>query len=168
MKILFCTVLVLACLALFAQSSSACSCPKTTFEQEFVNTDFIFVGKVVSITEDTTIKRMPDESRRYVVKLEVVDSFKGARGREIALTQYEIKRHNTSCPNFNLELGETYLIYASRASYTGWDNQKINDIRHQVACSPTQKFRADSPSYKNLVDYRSTFETKKKVVKKKS
>src|SRR5688500_17522590 len=109
---------------------------------------------------------MPHESRRCLVKLEIADRFKGVKGPEIILTQYEQKKTSTSCPYFDLKLSETYLIYAFRFLSIGWDNQKINDIVHEVACVPTQKFRSDSPAYTTLVEYRSRREAKKVTTKK--
>ena len=142
----------------------SCGCMRMSFEEKFAATGYVFVGTVIDISEDTKLKRMPHDSRRYFVRMKVLENFKGAPGKEIVLSQYEIKRHNTSCPYFPLELNETYLIYASATSYPTWGSKIVRDIQHQTACAPTQKFDASSPTYAALRDLKAKVEKKKSSV----
>lgn len=152
MKISFRIGAFLTFLILSVQGAYACSCVPRSLEEKIAAAGFVFVGKVVGITEDTSQKRQPYESRRYLVKLKIIENFKGAKAGEINLVQYEIKRR-TSCPDWNLAAGKTYLIFA---------NQTGKDIRHQVACSPTQRFDADSGVYKELIRYKAEKTRRKK------
>lgn len=133
-----------------AQSVYSCGCIPQSFEDQFKHTKYVFVGKVIDISEDANYKNKPYESKRYLVRMNVLENFKGAKGKEIVINQYEIKEI-TSCPDFPLQSGETYLIYASATSYPISRRKIIHDIRHHEHCSPTQKFDPLSPAYKELV-----------------
>jgi len=140
------TILLLICLTILSvQAAYSCSCFKMTFEERFARTGFIFVGKVIEIKEDTTIKRKPYESRKYIVKVQIIESFKGAKGKEINLVQFSHTR-KTSCPQWTLQENETYLIYGGRS---GKDNF------YDVACSPTKRFDANDSTYKALQAYKA-------------
>jgi hypothetical protein len=141
------SILLLICLTVLGvYSAYACSCVPMTFEMKVVETDFIFVGKVVSVKEDTTIKRQPGEVRKYNVKLNVTKKFKGVKHNQINLVQYDITYVSSCPPGWNLKEGETYLIYAS-------GNGK--EITHLTACAPTQKFDPNSSDYKDLLKYKA-------------
>lgn len=149
------SILLLICLTIFCvQAVHSCSCVKMTFEQRFAQTGYIFVGKVIEIREDTVIKRKSYERRKYVVKLQVIENFKGAKGNQINLVQYETSG-GSSCPNWTMQEGETYLIYGGR-------NGK--EIFYDVACSPTQRFDTNSSIYTKLIKYRA--KKQKKIYKR--
>lgn len=140
MRIIFQTGLLVGFLFLSVQSAYSCSCIPMSSEAKIAATGFVFIGKVVQITEDTSQKREPYESRRYFVKLKVAEKFKGVKNDEITLVQYEIRKHS-SCPQWNLVLDKTYLVYANKFG---------KDIMHSIACSPTEVFDSNSPAYKEL------------------
>ncbi len=120
------------------------------FEKKIAATGFIFVGKVIEITEDRSYVRMPSDRKRYLVRLKSIENFKGVNNDEITLVQYEV-RSRSSRPQWNLQLDETYLIYANKFN---------KDIRHEVKCSPTRRFDSNSPAYKELQKYKAS-KTKK-------
>ena len=153
MRIIFQTGLLLLFLFVSIQSAYACGCPHMSFEEKIAATNFVFVGKVVQITEDTSRKRKPYERRRYLVKLKIGEKFKGVRNNEITLVQYE-DIEPSSCPQWNLVLDKTYIIYANKIG---------KDIEHQVACSPSQIFDSNSPHYKELLNYKNKKIKNKKV-----
>jgi hypothetical protein len=141
------SILLLICLTvLYVQTAFSCGCIPKTFEEKIAETDFIFVGKVIEVKEDIRIKRQPDEVRKYFVKLQIIENFKGAKTNRINLVQYEVS-YVSGCPaGWNLEQSETYLIYADGSG---------KEITHLVACAPTQKFDRNSPDYKDLLKYKA-------------
>jgi hypothetical protein len=140
------SILLLICLTFFCvQAAFSCGCIPKTFEEKFAETDFIFVGKVIEVKADKTIKRQPDEVRKYFVKMQIIKNFKGAKTNRINLVQYEIT-YGFPCSAWNLEVGETYLIYAGGSG---------KEIMHYVACAPTQKFDPNSPDYEDLLQHKA-------------
>ena len=100
-------------LALFvfasAEKSFACSCAanlapkKKQIQKAFTNSVAIFSGKVVEI------KEYPADKSRFIVKLEVAQSWKGESKSEIFITT---AKENSMCGYF-FEFGKKYLVYAN-------------------------------------------------------
>lgn len=118
-----------------------CSCLKASIEEKLQRTQYVFVGKVVEIKEGTYPEWTPEYPKRYRVELEVVEKFKGIKSDKIILRQYQIRKRS-SCPNWNLQMDQVYLIFGNRSG---------GFIRHQVACLPTMRFNPESEVYKELL-----------------
>src|SRR5215210_7992003 len=89
MKVLIKSGLLVFILLISAQIGYSCICVQRNIEEEFNPTDYVFVGKVVEITEDKTYKsskldnispfsqKMTDKGKRYLIKFKVKNKFKG-------------------------------------------------------------------------------------------
>ena len=123
MKKTFQIIVFLAIFGISAQFAYSCSCFRIDNEAEIEMTDFIFVGKVVEITEDksyvppkvegaTEFQQITIDSRkRYLVKFKVEKKFKGAADDEITLVKYV---QDSMCADTSFENEKTYLIYADK------------------------------------------------------
>ncbi len=133
-----------------------CTCSRISHRKEFRQTEIIFSGKVIDITEDKSfvpprvsdpnlppeslarLQKMVDKQKRYLVTFSVDRSFKGAIGKEIVLDTIESEN---PCSGIEFDKGEIYLVYASR------DNNRVQD---NGLCSRTTKLDATSKEYKEL------------------
>src|SRR5215204_4487534 len=92
-----------------AEKSSACSCAaslvpeKKQIQKAFTNSIAIFSGKVVEVKES------PADESKFIVKLEVAQSWKGESKREIFITT---AKESSMCGYF-FQIGEKYLVYAN-------------------------------------------------------
>ncbi|HEY0658514.1 MAG TPA: hypothetical protein VGD05_08570 [Pyrinomonadaceae bacterium] len=164
MKILFKLSLFTAIFFISVQVNYSCSCVQIDNKDEVKTTDFVFIGKVVEITEDksfippkladvsASIQKMVDTRKRYLIKFKVEKKFKGTEKGEITLVKYE--QENSPCESLSFEQEKMYLIYA------GKNKEEIND---KGLCSRTQNFDEKSKDYKELV----TMETRKQIITKK-
>jgi len=164
MKYIFKLTLLTAIFLMSAQFGYSCSCLQTDIKQEVKNTDFIFVGKVVEITEDksfvppklarvsASIQKMVDTRKRYIIKFKVEKKFKGVEESEINLVKYE--QENSPCEGLSFEQEKTYLIYAGKGKEEVTDNG---------LCSRTKPFDEKSKDYKELLSLkiRKQIKTKK-------
>jgi hypothetical protein len=121
-------------------------------------TDFIFVGKVVEITEDKSyvppkiegaseaVQRMANTGKRFLVKFKIEKAFKGIKGEEITLAKYE--QELSMCAGLEFEKDKTYLIYADK-------NKDSAEISANGLCSRTQIFNKKSADYRELLSLKS-------------
>ena len=92
-----------------AEKSFACSCAaslepeKKQMQKAFTNSAAIFSGKVVEVKES------PADENKFIVKLEVAQSWKGELKREIFITT---AKENSMC-SYVFEIGKKYLVYAN-------------------------------------------------------
>jgi hypothetical protein len=157
-------------MVLSVQTAYSCSCFQISNEEEIKITDFIFVGKVVEITEDKSYipSKIPspapgqqliiiegvtefqpsvfDSRKRYLIKFKVDRKFKGVEEDEITLVKYEEKL--LLYPGIDFEKGKTYLVYADK-------NEDSEEISDNGTCSRTRNFDKDSKDYKELLNLKS-------------
>jgi hypothetical protein len=158
MKVLIKSGLFIFILLISAQISYSCICVHLKHNEEIKTTNYIFVGKVVDITEDKTyippklenlspsLQKMIDTRKRYLIKFKIEDKFKGVKENEITLVKYE--QENSPCEGFAFEKDKTYLIYAD-------ENKETNEITANGLCARTQKFDNKSKDYKELLNLRA-------------
>ena len=106
-------VYILLALVLFGFGSAgnavACGCAASLeplekqIQEAFTNSVTIFSGRVVEVKES------PADKSKFIVKLKVVQSWKGAAKREIFITT---AKENSMCGYF-FEIGKKYLVYAN-------------------------------------------------------
>lgn len=166
MKKIFSLSIFLVVFCISAQFAYSCSCFQIDNEAEIKGTDFIFVGKVVEITEDKSyippkiegvaeyIQKIVDTRKRYFVKFEVKERFKGVEKTEITLVDY---MQNSMCADNSFEKGNTYLVYADK-------NEENDEVNDNGMCSRTQNFNKKSKDYKELLNLRKN----KRIEEKKS
>jgi len=126
------------------EQSFACGCAasleteKRQVQKAFADSVAIFSGKVVEV------KDSPTDENRFIVKLKVAQSWKGAAKREIFITT---AKESSMCGYF-FQIGEKYLVYAN-----GLKNDLFVDT-----CSRTAVFR-----YKGDAKYLSKLKRRKKL-----
>ena len=137
-----------------SQVAYSCSCFQISNADEVAITDFIFVGKVIGITEDKSyvspkieisspfLQKMIDTRKRYLVKFKLEKNFKGLESDEITLVKYD--QESYICAGISYLNDKTYLIYADKNK----DNEEISD---NGLCSRTQSFSKKSKDYKELL-----------------
>ena len=158
MKVLIKSTLLIFILLISAQIGYSCTCSRIDNKEEVKITDYIFVGKVVEITEDKDyippklanvspfLQKMIDTRKRYLIKFKIENKFKGIKEDEITLVKYE--QENSPCEGLSFEKEKTYLIYAGK-------DKKNLEIRDSGLCSRTRHFDKKSGDYKELVNLRA-------------
>ena len=141
----------------------ACSCFQVPNEDEVKNTDAVFTGKVIEITEDKsyvspapvankpsmkidgvaiTLDTKQPVTKRFLVKFKVDKRFKGAGNGEITLVQYITDLAMCGEPVFIKD--KKYLVYALNIK---------NELR-SPGCTRTQIFDKKSEDYRELLKMR--------------
>lgn len=149
MRAIFQATLIVGLLILSAQNAYSCTCEQITHRKEFRQSDVVFAGTVIDVTEDTSyvppklkvssaLQKIIDSTKRFVVRFKVEKKFKGVEGQEV---QVDAFRSDFGCSGMVFGIGESYLIYADRTegSLTGGN-----------ICSRTRKLDRISKEYKEL------------------
>lgn len=92
-----------------AEKAFACGCAASLeplekqIQAAFVNSEAVFSGKVVEVKES------PADESKFIVKIKVAQSWKGAAKREIFITT---AKESSMC-GYGFEIGKKYLVYAN-------------------------------------------------------
>jgi hypothetical protein len=150
---------VCSLLCLGATAAYSCTCLQISHRKEFRQSDVIFSGQVISITEDRSyrppklqvspiIQKRIDSTKRYLVNFKVERKFKGQAGKEIPLTSYE---SDGPCSGMTFTKGERYLIYADR---------KEGRLEDGGLCSRTRKLDSSSKEFRDLNSFWFRFKSR--------
>lgn len=119
----FLKFVALAAITLFVfqcNQASACSCVQFTPCEAFNHATAVFVGTMVSGTEN--VSEQTKDGKVYSVeagqvRFSVEESFKGITATAVTISVYSMK--GTSCGPYGLIRGERYLVYAWQADASG-------------------------------------------------
>jgi len=149
MRAIFQATLTVGLLILSAQNAYSCTCLQITHRKEFRQSDAVFAGTVIDVTEDTSyvppklkvssaLQNIIDSTKRFVVRFKVEKKFKGVKGQEVRVYAFQ---SDSGCSGMVFGIGESYLVYADRTeeSLTGGN-----------LCSRTRKMDRSSKEYKDL------------------
>jgi hypothetical protein len=149
-------IIVTSLVLLGSYAALPCTCLRISHRKEFRQTEIIFTGKVIEITEDKSfvppkltdpnlspeslarLQRMVDKQKRYLITFSIDRGFKGTLGKEVVFDKIESE---SPCAGIDFDQGETYLVYASREDHRVYDNG---------LCSRTTKLDVTSKEYKEL------------------
>ncbi len=124
---------------LFVKNISACSCyVLPPIYQAYETSDAVFIGKVIS--SNAPKDRSEYQGGDIIFNIEVIENFKGAKGKEIKLDRGSM---SSSCYS-GYTIGETYLFYASEKNNSGFfdGNVKGENIVYQGSfCNRTTNLR---------------------------
>jgi hypothetical protein len=156
MKLTIKAVFLFSFLVFSANIAYSCTCSSVSHHKEFRQSDTIFAGQVIDIAEDKSfvppklndsklppeslarLQKIVDSQKRYLVKFEIEQKFKGVKGQEITL--YTIQSESP-CSGIEFVKGEKYLIYGSRDK---------NGYSDNGLCSRTQKLDKADKEFKEL------------------
>jgi hypothetical protein len=152
MKNLTQILLLFVFLVFGANIVQACSCSQISHSKEFREANLIFAGRVISIVPDTSftppklkvsasVQKILDSQKRYFLKFEVVQQFKGVQQKEVVL---EILQSDSPCSGIMYSEGEKYLIYGYRSK---------NVITDGGLCSRTRTLDVTSEEYKEIKSF---------------
>ncbi len=102
---------ILALLAgtlLHASSAAACSCAVSTKKQDYLNADYVFIGKNLR----TKTVNVGDDFPKVEFVVEVEKSFKGKLPRYVAVRT----ESNSAMCGVSLAKNQTYLLYADKGT----------------------------------------------------
>ena len=109
-------VIATSLFVLSANAASACSCAPTTPQQSIQNSEAVFSGRVVDVTEQSPPERRPgrrNEDPNFLngvkVTFEVSEVWKGNSERRLVVTTSD---SSASC-GYSFQEGQEYLVYAS-------------------------------------------------------
>ena len=109
-------VIATSLFVLSANAASACSCLPTTPQQSLQNSEAVFSGRVVDVTEQSPAERRPgrrNEDPNFLngvkVTFEVSEVWKGNSERRLVVTTSD---SSASC-GYSFQEGQEYLVYAS-------------------------------------------------------
>ena len=149
MRAIFQATLTVGLLILSAQNAYSCTCLQITHRKEFRQSDAVFAGTVIDVTEDTSyvppklkvssaLQNIIDSTKRFVVRFKVEKKFKGVKGQEVRVYAFQ---SDSGCSGMVFGIGKSYLVYADRTeeSLTGGN-----------LCSRTRKMDRSSKEYKEL------------------
>ena len=149
MRAIFQATLTVGLLILSAPATYSCTCLPVSHSKELRQSDAVFAGAVIDVTEDksyvppklkvsSTLQKIIDSTKRYVVRFRVEKKFKGVEGQEMRIYAFQ---SDSQCSGIEFSKGESYLVYADRndGSLTGG-----------ALCSRTRKLDKASKEYKEL------------------
>ena len=166
MKPLIRAVFLFGFLILSANFAYPCTCLQISHRKEFRQTDAIFAGQVIDISEDKSFvppklddsklsretlarrQKMVDSQRRYIVRFKVEKKFKGVGGKEITLYTFQ---SDSPCSGIAFTEGERYLIYADRNE---------DGLSDGGLCSRTRKLDETSKGYRELNSFWFRFKSR--------
>ena len=156
MKLVIRATFLFSFLFLSASIAYSCTCSSVSHRKEFRQSDIIFAGQVIDISEDKSfvppklndsklsreslarLQKIVDSQKRYLVKFEIEQKFKGVKGQEIILYTIESE---SPCSGIEFVKGEKYLIYGFRDE-KGFSGNSL--------CSRTRKLDKSNKEYKEL------------------
>lgn len=144
MKHLSRSILLLICLTVLFQVGYACTCVPVKVENEVKKTEYIFVGRVTKITEETSsTTEIANGTKKFFITFKVKQNLKGTTEKEITIIQYKYKE-DMPCGSFiHFEKKKKYLVSANKT--------KNNEIKVDSFCLRTQRFDKNSDRYKELL-----------------
>jgi hypothetical protein len=166
MKHLIQAVFLFGFLILSANVTYSCTCLQISHRKEFRQTDVIFAGQVIGISEDKSfappklndsklsretlarLQRVVDSQKRYIVRFKVERKFKGGGGKEITLYAFQ---SDHPCSGVAFTESERYLIYA---------NRKEGSLTDGGLCSRTRKLDETSKEYRELNSFWFRFKSR--------